>query len=318
MTRPAAASSVKVGEHLDELGESVEAIAAGEIGFAHVAILAWTAHHVGRPFNELELLEKARECSPGYLVEVCLKYEHARNPQDFARRQAAQVEDRRLRLNGWADGTVTLSGIFDPLAGAAIRTALDPLAKPLGPDDKREIEQRYADAFVELVSGGEQKAQIQVTATVEMVAGLVGAEAADVMFSQPVGTETVRRLACESAVTRVLFDSESVVIDAGRSKRTVSPALRRALEARDRGCVWPGCHRPARWCAAHHVVHWADGGETDLGNVILLCHRHHTLVHELGWKIVPTSEARWLAVAPPTQFAPWVRGPDPAVLRSAS
>jgi len=318
MTRPAAASSVKVGEHLEELTESVEAVAAGEIGFAHVAVLAWTAHHVGRPFNEVELLDKARESSPGRLVELCEKYEHARNPRGFARRQAAQIEDRRLRLNGWADGTVTLSGIFDPLAGAAIRTALDPLAKPLGADDKREIEQRYADAFVELVSGGEQKAQIQVTATVEMVAGLVGAEAADVMFSRPVGTETVRRLACDCGVTRVLFDWESVVIDVGRSKRTVSQAVRRAIEARDRGCVWPGCDRPVKWCAGHHVKHWADGGESDPANTVLLCHRHHTFVHELGWKIVATDEGRWLAIPPPTDFSPWVRGPDPVELRAAS
>jgi len=318
MTQPAAANAVKVGEHLEDLPESVEGVAAGELGFAHLAVLAWTAHRVGAPFNELELLDKARESSPGRLVDLCLKYEHARNPEGFARREAAQIEDRRLRMNRWADGTMTLSGIFDPLGGAAIRTALDPLAKPLGPDDKREIDQRYADALVELVCGGEQKAQIQVTATVEMIAGLVGAEAADVMFSQPIGAETVRRLACDSAITRVLFDSKSVVIDVGRSKRTVSGPLRRALAARDGGCVWPGCDRPASWCAGHHLEHWADGGESDPGNTFLLCHRHHTHVHEGGWKIVATDDGRWIAVPPPTEFSPWVRGPDPVELRVAS
>jgi hypothetical protein len=318
MTGPAAGDRVEVGEHLRQLSESVCAVEDGAIGFAHLAVLARTAHHAGERFNELELLPKACECSPGKLRDLCWKYEHARNPEDFARRQAAQIEDRRLRLNGWADGTVTLSGIFDPLAGAAIRTALDPLARPLGSDDRREIEQRYADALVELVSGGEQKAQIQVTATVDMLAGHMGSEAADVLFARPVCTETVRRLACESPVTRVLFDSESVVIDVGRSKRTVDGPTRRALAARDGGCRWPGCNRPAKWCAAHHVVHWIAGGSTDLGNLVLLCHRHHTLVHEGGWRIVRTEEGKVLAVPAPTEFSPWVRGPDPADLSLAS
>ena len=318
MTRPAASSSIKVGAYLAKLAETLGAVQRGAIGFAHIAVLAWTAHHTGSRFNELELLPKACKSSPGRLVDICWKYEHARGPEDFAKRQAAQIEDRRLRLNGWADGTVTLSGIFDPVAGAAIRTALDPLAKPNGPDDKREIEQRYADAFVELVSGGEQKAQIQVTATVDMLAGHLGAEAADVLYARPVCTESVRRLACDSAITRVLFDSDSVVLDVGRAKRTVEGPTRRALEARDGGCVWPGCDRRAKWCAAHHVVHWIKGGRTDLENLVLLCHRHHTLVHEGGWRIAATEEGRWLAAPPPTEFSPWVRGPDPALLRTAS
>jgi len=138
-----------------------------------------------------------------------------------------------------------------------------------------------------------------------------------VLFAKPVCTETVRRLACDSAVTRVLFDSESVILDAGRAKRTVSGPMRRALEARDGGCVWPGCDRPAKWCAAHHVVHWINGGESNPENLVLLCHRHHTLVHEGGWRIVETVDGKWLAVAPPTEFAPWVRGPDPVELRPA-
>jgi hypothetical protein len=61
--------------------------------------------------------------------------------------------------------------------------------------------------------------------------------------------------------------------------------LRRALEIRDGGCVWPGCDRPGRWCDAHHLTWWEDGGPTNLDNCVLLCRRHHTHVHELGWTI---------------------------------
>ncbi|HSP08070.1 MAG TPA: HNH endonuclease signature motif containing protein, partial [Candidatus Dormibacteraeota bacterium] len=101
---------------------------------------------------------------------------------------------------------------------------------------------------------------------------------------------------CDCSVTRVLLDSESTVIDVGRSKRVVSGPARRALNARDRHCRWPRCDRPASWSAAHHVVHWINGGSTDLDNLVLLCHRHHRMVHEGGWQLVK-SEGEMLAVA---------------------
>lgn len=68
-------------------------------------------------------------------------------------------------------------------------------------------------------------------------------------------------------------------LDVGRKTPVISAALRRALAVRDRGCRFPGCDRPRSWCDAHHVVHWADGGATELANLVLLCRRHHTLTH---------------------------------------
>ena len=73
------------------------------------------------------------------------------------------------------------------------------------------------------------------------------------------------------------------VLDVGRRTRTVSPALRRALAARDGQCRFPGC--AARRCDAHHIEHWADGGETALSNLVLLCRRHHRAVHEEGFRL---------------------------------
>jgi HNH endonuclease len=83
----------------------------------------------------------------------------------------------------------------------------------------------------------------------------------------------------------VLMAGRSEVLDLGRSTRLVTPALRRALELRDRGCCGPGCDRPPEWCDAHHLVHWAQGGETNLDNLVLLCRRHHVLLHEGGWHL---------------------------------
>src|SRR5439155_100640 len=94
-----------------------------------------------------------------------------------------------------------------------------------------------------------------------------------------------RRLACDTALLVILADGPEV-LDVGRSTRTVSRALRRALIARDRGCAMPGCteHRP-RKLHAHHVWHWADGGPTALANLILLCKAHHHLIHHTGFTI---------------------------------
>jgi hypothetical protein len=69
-------------------------------------------------------------------------------------------------------------------------------------------------------------------------------------------------------------------LDVGRKTPVVSPALRRALIVRDRGCRFPGCDRPHAWCDAHHVRHWADGGPTALTNLVLLCRRHHRRIHD--------------------------------------
>ncbi|MEN8375853.1 MAG: HNH endonuclease signature motif containing protein, partial [Gemmatimonadota bacterium] len=93
-----------------------------------------------------------------------------------------------------------------------------------------------------------------------------------------VSAETSRRIACDAAVVRITRGGDGRVLGAGRRTRTIAPALRRALEARDRGCRFPGC--ASRFTDGHHVVHWADGGETSLRNLLLLCRRHHRAVHE--------------------------------------
>jgi hypothetical protein len=95
--------------------------------------------------------------------------------------------------------------------------------------------------------------------------------------------ETSRRLSCDAGLVRVEHGADGSVIDVGRKTRTIPPAVRRALEARDRGCRFPGCGR--RFTDAHHVKHWADGDKTSVRNCVLLCRFHHRLVHEGGWRV---------------------------------
>jgi hypothetical protein len=97
--------------------------------------------------------------------------------------------------------------------------------------------------------------------------------------------ETVRRLGCDAALVRLLETGAGEPLDVGRRTRTIPPAMKRALARRDGGCRFPGCIH-TKFVDGHHIVHWADGGETRLDNIVTACRRHHTLLHEGGYYVV--------------------------------
>ena len=323
-TRSAAYDCINVGEQLPRLPKCADAVANGEIGFAHLSVIARTSSALVRAdqesaFSEDDVLARARESSAGRLWHYCMRLRHALDPDGVAREQRIAVEERRLQFSVWDDGSVLISGQLDPIGGAALRTAIEPLAQPMGQGDDRCLERRQGDAIVELslhsLDAGlvpqhaSQRPHLQVTTTLETLQGLTGSPAADMEFSLPIASPTVQRLACDASIARVVFGPESVVVDVGRARRVVSGATRRALNARDQHCQWPGCERTASWSAAHHFVHWIQGGATDLANLTLLCHRHHWMVHEGGWKLVRADDDRLVAI-PPTYGYYSARAPD--------
>ena len=99
----------------------------------------------------------------------------------------------------------------------------------------------------------------------------------------------VRRMACDAEIIPVVLGGDSEPLDVGRGRRFYTPAQRRALTVRDKGCSWQGCTVPASWCDAHHVVHWRHGGDTSLLTGALLCPRHHTEVHDRNLTATVTS-----------------------------
>ena len=121
-----------------------------------------------------------------------------------------------------------------------------------------------------------------------------------------VSAETSRRVACDASVVVMRHDDDGHVLDVGRKTRTIPPAIRRALAARDATCRFPGC--TARRCDAHHLEHWADGGPTSLGNLLLLCRRHHRAVHEGGFQVVAAADGGWSFHQPDGRRIP--RAPD--------
>ena len=111
-----------------------------------------------------------------------------------------------------------------------------------------------------------------------------------------VSAETARRLSCDASRVLVRHNADGSVLDVGRKTRTISPALRRALDVRDRGCRFPGCG--LRVTDAHHIVHWADGGDTGLDNTLLLCRTHHRRVHEGGYQVCSDREGQVVFFTP--------------------
>jgi hypothetical protein len=303
-----AADRVAVGDCLDQIPESVQAMERGEVGFAHLVVMARTALAVGKEFRESDLIDRAKRTTPGKFHHHCDHYRHAKDPVRFAKDQAEIAEQRKLELTTWQNGVLSLKGYLDPVGGAALRSALEsllPKKSSLHPEDRKH---RLADALVELASLN-ARTSLQVTASVETLMGLAGTPAGETEFSLPISSATVERMACDCSVTRVLLNGESLVIDVGRSMRVISGSRRRALNARDGGCRWPGCDHPVKWTQGHHLIHWTKGGSTSIDNQLLLCFRHHVMVHEGGWQLVMSDDGRILPVRPPERFA-FARGPD--------
>ena len=147
-----------------------------------------------------------------------------------------------------------------------------------------------ADAFLAGGAGtgrtaraGGDRYQVVVHADAAALSGEEPGGRCELDDGSPLAIETVRRLACDASIVQLL-ERDGQPLRIGRRTRTIPPALRRALNARDRGCRFPGCGS-RRFLDAHHIEHWAKGGATDLDNLLLLCGHHHRLLHEGGYRV---------------------------------
>ncbi|MEL7449030.1 MAG: HNH endonuclease [Pseudomonadota bacterium] len=115
--------------------------------------------------------------------------------------------------------------------------------------------------------------------------------------------ETVKRLTCDGSIVPMFENAEGEPLSVGRKQRTITTAIRRALESRDGGCTFPGCNHK-RFVDAHHVMHWAEGGSTSVDNLLLLCDRHHRLVHEGRFLIRKDRQGKWYFCRPDGRAIP--------------
>jgi hypothetical protein len=201
-----------------------------------------------------------------------------------------------VTMDGWVEGVFRL----DPVGGQTLLNRLDHLAPPDPtdtPDGPRNLAQRRADALIDLAQlGGDTPVApppslnvvIDLPTLTDDPAAQLGARR-ELDGIGPIARTALEHVACECTLTRVVT-AGSVIVDMGRAVRVVTPAQRRALAIRDRHCRFPSCRRSAAWCDAHHITSWLEGGTTDLDNLVLLCRRHHTLIHNTRWTITRTAD----------------------------
>ena len=308
----AAAERVEIARQLDRLPKTEAAFATGDLGYQHVALIAHTADHVGAAAvrkEETTLLQAAQTMDPGQFTSVAKNFEH-RIDAEGALAEANRAHERRyLHLGEPQDGMVRIDGLLDAEGGATVRTALQAFMKPTK-DDDRTFGQRQHDALIELCrqraggkgDGAGPRPQLIIRASLDTLAGVPGAPAGELDNGGTVPAATVQRIACDTAIARITGQGE-LEHELTRATRTIPPSTRRALEARDQHCVFPGCDRPLIWCDGHHLVWWIKGGPTTLTNLALLCRRHHRMVHEEGWTL-ERKDGRFSATPPPRRVRP--------------
>jgi hypothetical protein len=295
MSWTAARDDVRLARALEEMPHARRALEDEDVSLASVAVLAHAREADPDAFGraEAELVEAARMHAPSDLQRVTRFWR-----QSVERERGADPDEtlharRRLHASVSFLGMVRLDGDLDPESGetllTALRAVLDSEARSPGKDDRTPA-QRRADALTEICRqwldrsdrpfvAGERP---HLTVTVAADAFADRTRSAELDHVGPASVELARRIACDGSVMRVVMSALSEPLDVGRRTPVIPPAMRRAVVVRDRGCRFPGCQRPHTWCDAHHVVHWADGGPTASSNLLLLCRRHHRLVHRFG------------------------------------
>ncbi|MEO6715279.1 MAG: DUF222 domain-containing protein, partial [Mycobacteriales bacterium] len=273
--------------------------AAGIVGLAREIPLA------NVQATEAEFVTAAQHLDGGQLARYLDTIRHAYQPELIVDRETAQRTHRELTIASTLDGMVYLRASAHPEGGAIVDAALSALAGKTGADDLRSRGQRRWDALEQLCRGyldsgtlpdhGGIRPHLALTADLPALLGHPGARMADLGYPGQISGAAARRIACDAAISRIITDGPSAVLDAGRTTRTVTPAQRRALTVRDHGCVFPDCQAAPDQCEAHHLIHWANGGPSDLANLALLCAFHHWLVHEGGWTLTRHHDGSWTA-----------------------
>jgi hypothetical protein len=274
---------------------------------------------------EPHLVEWAAKSTPKELRGVVAHVRHSYAPTKMVRDEAEDYVARRLDASTTIHGIGVGSFTLHPHGHETVMTAIHAASRPVA-DDDRSPAQRRADALITIaelalnsgqlpVTGG-VKPHVTITTTLDSLAGEPGSPAAEYTFGGVTSSEWARRVSCDAEIARVVFGPRGEILDSGRATRTFTAAQTRAITARDRHCIWPGCDAPPGWCQVHHRRHWADGGTTSVDNAVLLCGRHHDRIHAHGHRIKPTpdghytvsladgSDARWLGNPAQTRAGP--------------
>ena len=301
----AAREHVRVARALGSLPQLREALARGELSYSKVRALT----RVATPETEERLVAVGRAGTAEH-VELIVRGWRRMDRKAEAQETTRRHRNRALHVYPDGDGMVVIRGRLEPEVGAVVMQALTAAREALsrrrraedvpagtsvvdGSAEAPTMEQQQADALALVAEaalhrgmdpgapGERYQVVVHVDAQVLADADAPGQSVLDGGARVPAGTS--RRLACDASRVVMRHDADGRITEVGARTRTIPPALRRALQHRDKGCRFPGCGRLLG--QGHHIRHWAHGGPTTLSNLTMLCRRHHRAVHEEGFQV---------------------------------
>ena len=333
----AAREKVRVAHALSGLPKIAAAMARGELSYSKVRAVS----RVACAATEENFLMIALHGTAYHVENLVRGYRQAQQAEQLSR-EAQQHVNRSVSYEYAEDGSLVLKARLPAVAGALVIQALKAAMEKIPSTEicaKGVQEQpipyasRRADALAclaesFLAGSGPNPASSPAsnissraassTADRYQVVVHVDAESlrehsdgrCELEQGPSIPVETARRLACDASLLSVLENEHGEPLDVGRKTRSIPPAIRRALRTRDAGCRFPGCTHQ-RYVDAHHIEHWADGGETKLSNLVTLCRLHHRLVHEGQIRIETQPQGGWRFVRPDGRHYELIRCPAP-------
>jgi hypothetical protein len=313
----AAHRMVGVGRALAQLPAVAAAFADGRVTAEQVAAIA----PVAKPENVAAAAEAGVDLAgvDAALAETAATRPHAELRQvvhhylerlDPDGPEPDPTEQRALTFVKHPDGSVTGHFELDAVGGEKVQAVVESFTqadRPTG--DLRNRRQQLGDALVQwadvtLAAGHAPilrtvKPHVVVTIGIDDLADPhTGPGAAQTGFGARISAARARWLACDGNISRIIIGPEGQPLDVGRTHRVFPPHIRRALDIRDKGCVFTGCHAPTHWCDAHHQLEWVlHDGPTSVENGALLCERHHTKVHH-GFRVERQPDGSWRTYRP--------------------
>ncbi len=316
-SRHQADRTLREAEQLEKLSATRDALVDSRINTEHARILGTAAQN--GPLDEAKMLAAAETQTPEQLRKTVRDHQNELAGDDGAKRFERQRKNRTASFSLRDDGMWQLFALFDPVAAARIRKALNKATDDdWRTDNRREHtadRHRRADALEQLITrtisadGSEhpQGTTLLLMADYDLVDDKLGRpRLAD---GTPLPPNEFHRLVCDADILCGLFKQASTEpIWMGSTSRHPNFALRAALEARDQGCI--GCRKEPEWCVSHHIVEWHHGGPTQPDNLVLVCHDCHQKVHHRNWAVEKHPDTGRLYLRPP-----WQQAPAPALRR---
>jgi hypothetical protein len=301
----AAREKVRVAHALAGVPKIAAAMARGSLSYSKVRALT----RVATPATEETLLMIALYGTAHHVESVARYFRQAEEAAELSR-EARQQATRTVDYWFDHDGSLVLKARLPALAGAHLLKALEVALQavpatevnvPLAEEQRLSFQARRADALA-LVAESYLQCEAVNLSTADRHQVVLHVDAETLRDQAPgrchlehgpaLPVATLRRLTCDASLVWITENADGEPLDVGRKTRTIPPAIRRALNARDPGCCFPGC-TSTRWLDAHHVQHWADGGATKLSNLVSLCRVHHRLVHEGDIRVEAIAGGGW-------------------------